>query len=121
MTKHQTTPNPAVKGGWLESQQRSLVDEFKAKLPKGASEEIKAELLTELAEKLKTLREWDRWNPRTMESVVRKENYREVGVLSGHTNSVSCLRALPDGRIVSASYDNTLRIWDGTPVDGGAP
>ena len=121
MTKHQTTPNPAVKGGWLEGQQRSLVDEFKAKLPKGASEEITAELLVELAEKLKTLREWDRWDPCAMESVALKKDYREVGVLSGHTDRVFCLQALPDGRIVSGSADNTIRIWDGTPVDGGPP
>jgi WD40 repeat protein len=33
--------------------------------------------------------------------------------LDGHTNLVSALAALPDGRtLVSASYDHTLRVWD---------
>jgi phospholipase A-2-activating protein len=31
-------------------------------------------------------------------------------VLKEHTGSVSCLQALPDGTIVSGSYD-TIRIW----------
>ena len=31
--------------------------------------------------------------------------------LSGHTGSVLALSALADGRIVSGSYDNTLRVW----------
>ena len=30
----------------------------------------------------------------------------------GHTLPVECVCVLPDGRIVSGSYDNTLRIWD---------
>jgi WD40 repeat protein len=29
----------------------------------------------------------------------------------GHKDWVYCLQALPDGRIVSGSYDKTLRIW----------
>ncbi|HLF95074.1 MAG TPA: hypothetical protein VJB14_16515, partial [Planctomycetota bacterium] len=31
--------------------------------------------------------------------------------LDGHTNSITSLAALPDGRLVSASYDHTLRWW----------
>ena len=41
-------------------------------------------------------------------------------VLSGHDNSVTCLQALPDGRIVSGSRDGTIRIWDGEEIAGGA-
>jgi WD40 repeat protein len=36
-------------------------------------------------------------------------------ILTGHTDSVNCVCALHDGRIVSGSYgpiDGTLRIWD---------
>ncbi|KIM20643.1 hypothetical protein M408DRAFT_43587, partial [Serendipita vermifera MAFF 305830] len=35
-------------------------------------------------------------------------------VLSGHTNQVNCVAFSPDGtRVVSGSYDETLRLWDG--------
>ena len=30
----------------------------------------------------------------------------------GHSDSVSCVAVLPDGRCVSGSWDNTLRVWD---------
>lgn len=30
----------------------------------------------------------------------------------GHQEPVNALARLPDGRIVSASDDNTLRVWD---------
>ena len=32
--------------------------------------------------------------------------------LTGHTKTVYCVVQLADGRIVSGSYDNTLRVWD---------
>ncbi|KIM25847.1 hypothetical protein M408DRAFT_47414, partial [Serendipita vermifera MAFF 305830] len=35
-------------------------------------------------------------------------------VLSGHAGSVNCVAFSPDGtRVVSGSFDNTLRLWDG--------
>jgi len=37
-------------------------------------------------------------------------------ILRNHTNWVMALAVLPDGRVVSSSYDNTLRVWD---VDTG--
>ena len=32
--------------------------------------------------------------------------------LTGHTKAVQCVVQLADGRIVSGSLDNTLRVWD---------
>ena len=32
--------------------------------------------------------------------------------LRGHSSSVNHVAALPDGRAISASWDNTLRLWD---------
>ncbi len=32
-------------------------------------------------------------------------------VLEGHTNAVSTLAVLPDGRLASGSYDSTVRVW----------
>jgi WD40 repeat protein len=37
----------------------------------------------------------------------------ELAVLSGHTNTVSSAKELIDGRILSWSRDNTLRLWHG--------
>jgi WD40 repeat protein len=31
---------------------------------------------------------------------------------AGHTDKISCVIALPDGRFISGSCDNTLKIWD---------
>ena len=36
---------------------------------------------------------------------------RKVFEHAGHTGSINCLAVLPDGRIVSGSCDNTIRIW----------
>ena len=33
-------------------------------------------------------------------------------VISGHTRGVSALAALPDGRLLSGSWDSTLKVWD---------
>jgi WD40 repeat protein len=36
----------------------------------------------------------------------------QVGQLKGHTESVKALALLPDGRLASGSWDETIRIWD---------
>ena len=43
-------------------------------------------------------------------------------VISGHTGPVMALAALPDGRLLSGSWDDTLRVWDerALSVRGGA-
>lgn len=33
--------------------------------------------------------------------------------LAGHSDTVRCLAVVPDGKIVSGSFDRTLRVWDG--------
>lgn len=43
-----------------------------------------------------------------------REKNGEYQMLSkhyGHNAAVVCLRSLPDGRLISASEDNTLRVW----------
>jgi WD40 repeat protein len=35
----------------------------------------------------------------------------ETARLEGHSNWVRGLCVLPDGRLASASYDNTIRLW----------
>ena len=43
---------------------------------------------------------------------VREPLPEEPGVLSGHESIVTHLAALPDGQLLSASYDHTVRLWD---------
>jgi WD40 repeat protein len=35
-----------------------------------------------------------------------------VIIIEGHSRHISCCAALPDGRIVSGSYDKTLKVWN---------
>ncbi len=37
-------------------------------------------------------------------------------LLEGHTHPVSALAVLPDGRLASGSYDETIKVWDGVTV-----
>ena len=41
----------------------------------------------------------------------------EVGVLRGHTAAIGSVEFSPDGnRLISASQDQTIKIWDATPL-----
>ena len=43
----------------------------------------------------------------------RPEHVRPLRTLSGHTDTVRCVAFFPDNRrLVSSSWDNTVRIWD---------
>ena len=72
---------------------------------------IIAGLLQDLAKKLRAIKEFEDYDLRSLKSIVLKNNYRSIEVLSGHSDWVYCLQFLPDGRIVSGSVDKTLRIW----------
>ena len=69
------------------------------------------EARTALKEKFVTLK-WARFDRRLLPRVERKTGYAVMETLKGHTNSVWTLQVLPDGRIVSGSSDNTIRIWE---------
>ena len=42
----------------------------------------------------------------------RREVFEEVETLVGHTDDVTCMTPLDDGRVVSGSYDKTLKVWE---------
>ena len=100
----------AVPGGWFAAQSNQLAEAALAEIPPQASEELKLTAMEALVEKLEALREFDRWDPRQLESVVLKRNYQEVEQIDVGSG-VHCLHVLLDGRIVSGSEDRTLRIW----------
>ena len=35
----------------------------------------------------------------------------EVVTLAGHTGLVRCVAAVPDGRVITGSYDRTVKVW----------
>ncbi|MBO9480372.1 hypothetical protein [Salinisphaera sp. G21_0] len=41
-----------------------------------------------------------------------------VMTLNGHTGWVTCVTILPDGRLVSCSYDGTIKVWDLSKPNG---
>ena len=41
----------------------------------------------------------------------RREVFEEAATLVGHTERVSCMTLLDDGRVVSGSKDTTLIVW----------
>jgi WD40 repeat protein len=46
------------------------------------------------------------------------DNFEAIAQLSGHKNSVTSLAISSDGsRIVSGSYDRTMRVWDGQTLE----
>jgi WD40 repeat protein len=104
-----TTPQPSQQGtGWTEA----VLREAMAKMPQApTSAAVVAGQLAELRERLVAVREFEKFDPRSLTSIVPKCGYREVERIEGHTASVLCLQALPDGRIVSGSMDHTIRIW----------
>ena len=51
------------------------------------------------------------YHPRELKRVEKKDNYKLIETLEGHTGSVFTLQVLPDGRIVSGSDDKTVKIW----------
>ena len=54
-----------------------------------------------------TLKVWDLTKPKGPQC---------VATLQGHTNAVRSVIQLKDGRLVSASYDKTLKVW-GVPIN----
>ena len=39
-------------------------------------------------------------------------NYKEIKTFIGHKSNIQCLAVLPNNKLASCSYDNTIKIWD---------
>jgi WD40 repeat protein len=113
MTTPITTTSTAPQlptGAWSVALRDQLAKEAIARMGPNASEELKCAVMEQLVQKLTALRDYDLFDPRQMDAVVAKRNYRwveKVDVGSG----ANALQVLPDGRVVSLSDDRIIRIW----------
>ena len=70
-----------------------------------------AQRLLEDIHRLITEEQYRFFNPLILESFPLKKNYHEIHRLIGHTGTVAVAHLLPDGRILSAGADHTIRLW----------
>jgi WD40 repeat protein len=103
-----TTPQLPT-GTWSVALRDQLAKEAIAQMGPNASEELKCAVMEQLVQKLTALRDYDLFDPKQLESVVLKRNYREVGRVQVGS-FVLALQVLPDGRIVSGCEDGRIRI-----------
>jgi WD40 repeat protein len=81
-------------------------------LPKGpVCAQVVVDRLLELSRKLKEVRALEALYPSLYGPVVAKEGYQVVAPLTGHTDCVNVVRWVSPGEFLSASDDNTLRLW----------
>jgi WD40 repeat protein len=115
---HPPTGAQPVLSAWAKATVKKFSEEIAA-VPKDRADimSVKAEKLRELSERLRYIKELERFAPRELTEVVLKKKYKCVEVLEGHASWVLCLQVLPDGRIVSGSDDGTILIWS-RDVDG---
>ena len=109
-----TTPVTTLQlptGAWSVALRDQLAKEAIAQMPPDAPEEHKLAVMEQLVKKLQALRDYDLFDPRQLESVVPKRNYREVENVNAGSY-VHALQALPDGSIVSAPWGSGARIWN---------
>ena len=65
-----------------------------------------------LKEKIWLLK-WEKFDRYYLKQVERKNHYQVIETLKGHNDWVSAFQVLPDGRIVSGSRDDIIKIWNG--------
>ena len=106
MSKTEIRAGKIVLSAWADALAIQAMDNLRD----NATTREKAAAMQELLVKVLAAREYERWDPRSMESVVVKRNYRQVEEI-GNGSGVKALQFLPDGRIVSGSRDHTIRIW----------
>ena len=96
-------------GAWSVALRDQLAKEAIAQMGPDEPEEHKLVVMEQLVEKLKVLRDYDRFDPRQMEPVVPKRNYREVdNIYVG--SEIRPIQVLSDDRIVAGADDGTIRI-----------
>jgi WD40 repeat protein len=111
VTPSKNTGNTPAQAPMVSPWADAIVNAALPLAPKDGSLQAKTEFIRALTEKIKACVEFEKWDPRTMQSVVAKKNFRSVALLKQHTGPVATLQALPDGRIVSTRYDE-IRVWE---------
>ena len=90
MTKHETPKAQQPSIPWSDL----LTTQALASLPENPSTAHKAAAMQWLVKQLLLAQEFARWDPKTIGSIVAKQNYREVEVIRAGS-PVNCLQALP--------------------------
>ena len=101
-------------GAWQKEFEKSIAAAVLPKLQNETSPTRKAQILKDLVEKLRGFVDYDNYDPRQLNEFTQKQDYKCADKLIGHEASVIWIQALPDGRIVSGSDDNSICIWDGS-------
>ena len=113
MTTPTTTPSTTQQlptGTWSVALRDQLAKEAIARMGPNPTEEHKCAVMAELVEKLQALRDYDRFDPKQVGTVVAKRDYREVDSIY-LTTTVSDLHALQDGGIAAGCDDGKIRIY----------
>ena len=107
LSRHTNPSQPPHHSPWTTM----IIDSLRAEYPVRPTEKERQQFLTELAQRLSALREWERYDMNHLPSVTLKRGYRKIAKLDGHADYVRSVHVLPDGKIVSGSDDRSVRIW----------
>jgi len=87
-----------------------VIETMRAEYPERLSQEQQLRLMTELAQRLGALREWERYDRNHLPSVTLKHRYKEVAKIKGPADGVMSVHVDLAGRIVSGGQDYSVRI-----------
>jgi len=105
------TKDQPTRGAWQKELEQRISSVVLPELERSVSPTRKAEILGKLVKDLKGYVGYDKYDPKQLSEFTAKRDYKCVDQLIGHDRSVWRLHALPDGKIVSGSWDKSIRIW----------